>query len=99
MSRCSSCAKRSCKRSRLRSTSLGAFIPLVTCQISTWREHVQRLASAAGNSVRRAVLLEEALGGRAVDSAEMLELCKAAGALKANGAKRVLSAPGLEEKT
>ncbi|HVJ21574.1 MAG TPA: tetratricopeptide repeat protein, partial [Polyangiaceae bacterium] len=46
-------------------------------QIVLWREHVQRLA--AGNSMRRAALLDEALGGLPIDSEEMLELCKATG--------------------
>ncbi len=54
--------------------------------VQGWLAHVQRLATAAGNSVRRAALLDEALGARDVDSPELLEVARAAGeALAAAG--------------
>ncbi len=54
--------------------------------VQSWLAHLQRLASAAGNSVRRAALLDEALGTRAVDSPELFEVARAAGeALAASG--------------
>ncbi|HEV8247285.1 MAG TPA: tetratricopeptide repeat protein, partial [Polyangiaceae bacterium] len=55
-------------------------------QIASWLANVQRLASAAGNPVRRAALLDEALGAHAVDSPEVFELARATGeALAAAG--------------